>query len=139
MDIAQIQKRISLLEKYSKEIRDAKEMLKEELENSPEYMEALEEADQANTKKKRIKEEILGKGPNEKLAREIKSNSEETTLLKEILSAELMEVYKESDSDEITDADGESRKFKIQVKLLPKGAKLQKRDFSGKYSNEGEE
>lgn len=133
MDITTIQKRISLIEKGKKEISDAKEMLKGELENDPAYVEAAEEAETANAKKKRIKEEILGRGSNQKLASEMKANAEEVSLLKEILSAELMEVYKEEGKDEIADADGDNRKFKIVVNLLPKGAKLQDRDGFGKY------
>lgn len=133
MDITTIQKRISLIEKGKKKISDAKEMLKGELENDPAYVEAAQEAETANAKKKRIKEEILGRGSNQKLSSEVKANTEEVSLLKEILSAELMEVYKEEGKAEISDADGDSRKFKIVVNLLPKGAKLQDRDGFGKY------
>lgn len=133
MDIETIRKRITLLEKYKKENRDAKEMLKGELENDAAYMEALSEAEAANAKKKRIKEEILSRGSNSKLALEMKNNNEEISVLKDILSAELMEVYKEEGTDEISDADGDSRKFKVVVTLLPKGAKGQDRDNLGKY------
>ena len=133
MDITTIQKRISLIEKGKKEISDAKEMLKGELENDPANVEAAQEAETANAKKKRIKEEILGRGSNQKLASEVKANTEEVSLLKEILSAELMEVYKEEGKDEIADADGDNRKFKIIASILPKGAKLQDRDGFGKY------
>jgi hypothetical protein len=136
MDITTIQKRISLIEKGKKEISDAKEMLKGELENDPAYVEAAQEAETANAKKKRLKEEILGRGSNQKLASEVKANTEEVALLKEILSAELMEVYKEEGKDEIADADGDSRKFKIVVNLLPKGAKVQDRDSLGKYKED---
>ena len=58
MDLAQIQKRIEMMENLQRETREAKEMLKEELENDERYREVLEEANEVNTKKKRIKEEI---------------------------------------------------------------------------------
>lgn len=136
MDIAQIQKRIAMMEQYSKEIKDAKEMLKEELESDDAYREAFEEAAAANTKKKQLKDAIMARGANQKLVMEIKQNTEETSLLKEILSAELMEVYKENETDEIADSNGETRKFKIIAKLLPRGAKLENRDNFGKYTSE---
>lgn len=138
MDIAKIQKRIELLEKYEEEVRAAKEMLQGELENSLEYLEAVEEAKELTKKKKLLKEEIINAGPNQKLAADIKSNGEEIKTLKEILSVELMQVYKESDSDLITDRNGESRKFKVVVRLLPKKGIFQGRDNFGKYESDKE-
>lgn len=138
MDINTIQKRIDLLEKYEEEIRTAREMLNGELENSVEYLAADEEAKEAAKKKKQIKEEILNLGPNQKLAADIKANTEEIKTLKEILSVELMQVYKESDSDEFNDANGEPRKFKVSVRLLPKKGVFQNRNNFGQYQSEQE-
>ena len=139
MDIAQIQKRIAMMEQYSKEIKDAKEMLKEEMESDDAYRESAEEAAVANTKKKQLKDAIMARGANQKLVMEIKQNNEEISLLREILSAELMQIYKENDSEEIADANGESRKFKVNAKLLPRGATFEKRDNFGKYTGGEEE
>ena len=137
MNIEQIQKRIGLLEKMTKEVKDAKEMLKEELENDPIYIEASEDVDEANAKKKMIKEEILRRGPNSKLSEDIKANTEELKTLKEILSAELTQVWGESQSDEITDHNGEVRKFQVGAKLLPKkGISDFDRDHEGKFTSE---
>ncbi len=138
MDIAAIQKRIQLMEKYEEEIRTAKEMLQGEMENSLEYLEAVEEAKEATKKKKLIREEILNSGPNQKLVADIKANTEEIKTLKEILSVELMQVYKESDSDLINDANGDPRKFKVSVRLLPKKGVFQNRDNFGKYEADKE-
>jgi hypothetical protein len=44
----------------------------------------------------------------------------------------LIKVFKESDTDEIKDASGEARKFKVSIKLSPK--KGQYRDEGGKYT-----
>jgi len=135
MNIEQIQKRIGLLEKMTKEVKDAKEMLKEELENDPVYIEASEDVDEANAKKKMIREEILRRGPNSKLSEDIKANAEEVKTLKEILSAELTEVWGESQKDEITDHNGEVRKFQVGAKLLPKrGVSDFDRDHEGKFT-----
>ena len=136
MDMAAIQKRISLLEKYTQENREMKEMIKEELENDLGYVELVEEAKAIAEKKKRLKDEILAAGPNQKLADTIKSNTEEIGLLREILSAELIQVYTENKTDEITDEAGQSRKFKINVKLLPRGVKDDDRDNFGRYTDE---
>lgn len=134
MDIGQIQKRIGLLEKMAKEVRDARDMLKDELENDPIYIEAVKESDEANSKKKRLKEEILGRGPNLKLSEDIKANNEEMKTLKEILSAELTQVWGESQIDEITDHNGDVRKFQVGAKLLPKKGGGFDRDGEGKFT-----
>lgn len=133
MDVSQIQKRIGMLEKISKEVKDAREMLKEELENDLAYTEAYEEAEAANTKKKRVKEEILGRGPNLKISEDIKANNEELKTLKEILSAELTQVWGENQIDEITDHNGEVRKFQVGAKLLPRKGSGFDRDGEGKF------
>jgi len=132
MDIASIQKRIEIMEKLKEEIRTAKEMLSGELENNPEYLELEEEVKQATAKKKRLKEEIQNSGPNQKLSADIKSNNEEIATLKEILSQELFQLYKENDTDEITDANGETRKIRFSASLASK--KGQGRDGFGKYT-----
>jgi len=138
MDIATIQKRLGVLEKCEQDIKNAKELLKGELENSLEYQEAVEVAKEANNKKKQIKDEILGQGPNQKILEDIKGTTEEIATLKEILSAELMQLYDENKADSITDANGEVRKFKVEAKILPKKGTFQDRDSFGKYQEAGE-
>lgn len=134
MNIEQIQKRIGMLEKMSKEVKDAREMLKEELESDSSYIQAMEDYDEANSRKKLVKDEILRRGPNLKLSEDIKANTEEIKTLKEILSAELTQVWGESQKDEITDQNGEIRKFQVGAKLLPKkGAGGFDRDSEGKF------
>ena len=134
MDISAIQKRISKLEEYTRENRELKGMVKEELENELAYVEIVEEGKVIAAKKKDIKDEILGRGPNEEIMKKIAENAEEIATLTDILSAELIEVYTERKTDEIADESGQSRKFKINVKLLPKGKKFDDRDEFGKYS-----
>jgi CRISPR/Cas system-associated endonuclease Cas1 len=138
MDLETIQKRIELIEKHEQEMRNAKELLDGELENSPEYLEAVEEAKVIIEKKKRIKEEILAKGPNQKLAEGIKENSEEVSTLREILSTELSQLFKSSETDEVRGSGGELRKFKVTGKLLPKKGKFKDRNDIGQFSGEEE-
>jgi len=138
MDVSTIQKRIDLLEKYEEEVRNAKEMLDGELDNSVEYLEAVEEAKAVAQKKKQIKDEVLGSGPNQKLLADIKTNAEEISTLKEILSVELMQIFQENKTDEFHDANGEPRKFKVSVKLLPKRGIYQNRNTFGQYEKDAD-
>jgi hypothetical protein len=117
MNIPEIQKRIELLDKLVNENKISNEMLKSELETDPEYNEANSTWKELNTKKKRIKETILATGSNKELVDKIKENQEEINAAKEILAQELMQVYQTSKSNEIEDATGQIRKFKLNCHL----------------------
>lgn len=130
-DIATIQKRIEQLEKLKEEVKISKEMLKGELENDLAYLEIAEEVKAGTQKKKQIKDEIIGKGPNQEILATVKNNLEEISTLNEILSTELMDFYQENKTDEILD-----RKFKVTVKLMPKKGNYDKRNTFGQYAGE---
>ncbi len=127
MDITTVQRRLEIINKLQEEIKISKEMLKAELENDQEYLAAAEESKQAVLKKKQLKEMILSRGSNQKLTQDIKSNQEELSTLKEILSAELVQLYARKGTQEITDANGRIMKFKVTVKLVP----AKDSDYSG--------
>lgn len=135
MELTSIHKRMTEVENYKNENKVAREALKDELENNPEYIKACEEVEATVEKRKRIKDEILAKAETQKLITEIKENKEELDTLEEILSTELMEYHIETKADEIEDADGEKRQFKIIAKLLPKKKKWEDRDIDGRYSS----
>lgn len=132
MDLATIQKRIAMLEKEENEIHKAKEMIKSELDNNAEYKQALEECKSANLKKKKIKESILSQTTYVQLQMDMKEATEEIKTLQDILSVELLQHYQKTNSDEVIDANGEPRKFKISVKVLPKKSEYNK-DHEGRF------
>ena len=123
MDIETIQKRIQILEKYEEENRQAREMINSELESDDAYRQAVEEVKEIGKKKKLIKQEIMARDNNVQLGYTIKQNNEEISAIKEILSVELVQYYTKNQTDKFTDASGETRLFKLNVKLLPKRLK----------------
>jgi len=128
-----------MIDVLQKQNRETREMLKAELENDDRYREAVEKVDEVSKEKKRIKAEIEATGSNKQLVETIKENGEELATLKEILSAELAQVYVEKKSDEITDADGDIRKFKISAQLMSKRGNYDNRDSFGKYVEDAKE
>lgn len=134
MDLSTIQKRISQLEKFEEEAKIIKEMLKGELENEESYLQAAEKVKEAVKERKQIKDQILALGSNQEAMANIKNLQEEVSTLREILSAELTELFQENDTDIITDEFGTARKFKVMAKLLPK--KGEKRNEEGRYMKE---
>jgi len=120
MNIAQIQKRIEMIDKLEDENRISKETLKQEMDNDDEYTRVNGEAKEALSRKKRVKDQILAKDQNQQIIDQIKANNEEIATLKEILSTELVEVYQIGKTDEIQDSTGETRKFKLVAKISTK-------------------
>lgn len=123
MENEQIQKRLSEITREEQEVKIAKKAIKDQLENDLEYVQAREETKKANLKKKSIKDGIMTLPENQKYAETIKNTGQDLTVLKEILSAELFDYFQKSQKEEIIDADGQVRKFKILAKLVSeKGA-----------------
>lgn len=139
MDLDSIHKRINMIDGLQRQNKETREMLKSELENDDRYRAAVEQVDEVSKEKKRIKEEIESTGSNKQLVETIRENNEELSTLKEILSAELAEVYVEKKSDEITDENGDVRKFKITATLLSKRGNYENRDSFGKFAEDEKE
>ena len=130
MDIASIQKRIASIEKFKDEIKVAQEAIKNALQNDAIYKETVDEAKQVNTKKKKIRDEILNQAENRDYAEKIKETREEISTLEELLSYELVEYSQKNNTDMIQGDDGLVRKFKIIVRLMPS------RGFDGERTND---
>lgn len=126
MEETTIQNRIGLLEKLEGEIKVAKDALKAELENDGQYVEESLQTKEAMARKKAAKDRVFANESCQKLLEDIKANNEEVAILKEILATELMEVYQEKKTNEIEDANGDSRKFVLSVKILPKRVNFKK-------------
>lgn len=120
MDLSTIQKRIELIDKLTEENRVSSEMLKSELETDPDYSQVQSQWKELNSKKKRLKDELLSKGSNQELSEKIKENKEEISVNKEILSEELISLYQTSKTNEVYDTSGQMRKFKLSVSLSSK-------------------
>lgn len=122
MDIATIQRRIGMIQKLQEEIKIAKGALKQVLEDDSAYKTVAEEAKQAASKKKQIKDQIWGSQANRALLEDIKVNTEEITTLQDILNQELVDYYHANGGkQEIEDESGNPIKFKVIVKLFPQG------------------
>ena len=137
MDLKTIRERIRMIEDLEEENRISKELIDGALENSSDYEESNESAKEAGKIKKKIKDQIMAEEANKNALEDVKINREEIKTLKEILSAELAEFYTKNKTDEIRDASGQTRKFKITIRLLPKG-KNENRDSYGRYSKDSE-
>ena len=126
-------RRISMIEKYKAENKIAKETLKAALADSPEYEAAVAEVQAATQKKKQIKDQIWASADHQALVWKIKENQEEIATLEEILTTELMQLFQTQNIDQVADENGEPRKFKVLVKLLPKVAQKSQFDTTDQH------
>ncbi len=128
-EIASIQKRIASIEKLREDMKVSQEAIKNALENDGVYQTTVKEAKEINTKKKRIRDDILNQAENRQYVEKIKDTKDEITTLEELLAYELVEYSQQNNTDMIQGDDGLVRKFKILVRLLPG------RGFDGERSN----
>lgn len=137
-----VRQRIRQIEEYENQNKISRETLKNELDNDPSYEEAVLKAKEAISNKKKLKDEIFAKKENQEVIAQIKENMEEIKMMREILSAELAELYREKQIDEIEDEDGDTRKFKLVAKVMPKKSSRreleQDRDTFGKFVPDGQ-
>jgi len=125
---------MSQIDELEEENRKAKELMKDQLENDETFQDANIKSKEALKEKRRIKDSVLAESQN--LIEDIRANNEEISTLKEILSAELVDYYNQKKTDEIADKTGETRKFKIIVRVMPQKSTYDKRDIEGKYTKE---
>jgi len=120
MDKEQIKDRLQKVDELNAQIKVAKEMLRDALDNDSVYQQTEEETKLARDKKKNLVNEIYNQPENRKIVDEIKATREEIATLKEILSEELIEYRNQHKTESIEGHDGQVRIFKFSVKLSPK-------------------
>ena len=108
-----LQRRIASVKKATEELKVERDMLKSELEGSLEYQEIVEQIKQLNLKKK----ELLSKGILEELNNKIQDSNQEVRELKEILSSELLNYFKDTDKTDIEDNEGKICQIILNAKL----------------------
>lgn len=113
-----IAKRLKIIDDTAHELRKLMDHLQDVLETDADYQQVLEEEkkvkDETKDKSVKVKEKPSYRAIND----EIKAKRQELKELKEILSQELLEYYKESGELKIEDADGKVKKMVFSVKLV---------------------
>lgn len=117
--------RLGQVEKAQAELKNERDMLKSEIENSEAYREMTELIDRQKKERKLL---IDGSSIAIELGQKIKETAEEVKELKEILSAELVAYYTSLEADQFEDEDGHI--FQIKVTAKAKETK-QKSLFAG--------
>lgn len=112
-----IQKRLKIIEDLKAELNTKQEMVKDVLENDSDYQEKLEKHDKAKKERDVRKQEILNQTNIAVINEEILETRKEINENKEVLSEELMVLYATEGVTQITDLEGNTREFKVSVRL----------------------
>ena len=112
-----ILKRLQIIEDLTKELNLKQTMVKEVLENDGDYQTLVDENDKTKKAKDSRKKELLQLPKIADINSGILETRKELNENKEVLSEELMVLYATEGVTEITDLDGNTRQFKVTVKL----------------------
>ena len=112
-----ILKRLQIIEDLKKELNLKQTMVKEVLENDGDYQTLVEENDKTKKSKDARKKELLQLPKIADINNSIMETKKELSENKQVLSEELMVLYATEGVTEITDLDGNTRQFKVSVKL----------------------
>lgn len=115
---AMITKRLLIIDDLDIELNILKEQFDDALENDPEYqaIQELEAALKDEVKEKKAK--LLAKQSYMKMSEQIKEKRTDIKENKEALSLDLVEYYKENNTIEIKDQNGDTKRMRFNVKLV---------------------
>jgi len=112
-----ILKRLQIIEDLKKELKTRQEMVRDVLENDGDYQTLVEKNDETKKTKDVRKKELLQQPKIAEINLGIIETRKELSENKEVLSEELMVLYATEGVTEITDLDGNTRQFKVSVRL----------------------
>jgi len=118
METGVIQKRLKILDDLVHEIAKLKASLEDALMDDPNYGKMMEEEEETKKVKKEKKDRIMSTATIKGYQEELKEKMQEIKEIREILSQELIDYYKDSGTLEIVDADGNVKRMKFSVKLV---------------------
>lgn len=118
METGVIQKRLKILDDLMREVGKLKGSLEDALMDDSNYGKMMEEEEETKKVKKEKKDQIMSTATIKGYQEELKEKMQEIKEIREILSQELVDYYKDSGTLEIVDADGNVKRMKFSVKLV---------------------
>ena len=118
MAVEDIQQRLAEIEAEKEKVSTLKDMLKNALENDIPYQEAAAEQKDWSAKAKKAKEDAYAAANGDEIQEEISEINEKIKSLQELLSYELVQYYEQYRTNEFTDLNGNTRRFKVGASLV---------------------
>jgi hypothetical protein len=118
MAVEDIRQRLAEIEDEKEKVTTLKDMLKNALENDIPYQEAAAEQKDWSTKAKQAKEAAYAAANGDEVQEQISEINEKIKSLQELLSYELVQYYQEYKTNEFTDLEGNTRRFKVGATMV---------------------
>lgn len=118
MALQDIQQRLSDIELEKEKATTLKEMLKDALESDIPFQEAAAEQKDWAAKAKQAKEAAYTAANGDEIQEQIAEINQKIKSLQELLSYELVQYYQEYKTNEFTDSDGNTRRFKVGATMV---------------------
>ena len=113
-----IQKRLLIISDLKGELNSLKESYDEIMEEDSLYQEAQEKEMEVREEKKASKTRLMSNPIHSSMAEDIKEKRREIKENNEALSVELVELYRNEGTTEITDTEGNIKRLKFSVRLV---------------------
>jgi CRISPR/Cas system-associated exonuclease Cas4 (RecB family) len=117
MSIAQIEKRLELLEKAEAEYKTQREMLADAMANDSELVELEEKMREAKRRHLMQKEAVMNEPENRKIAEKMKDTAIEIKDTKKLLADELVAYFMKNQSFEYVSDSGLKRRIAVTAKF----------------------
>lgn len=111
-------KRMKIIHELEEELNKLKTHYDETLENDAQYQKIQEEVTKVKSENHEKQERLLSNPSYKAIQDQIKEKRQEVKETKEILSMELVDLYRESGLPEVEDEEGNIKKMKFTVKLV---------------------
>lgn len=115
---ADIEKRLSLLEKSEQEYKTKKEMLDDSMRNDGELENLEEKVKDAKKRFLAAKEALMNEPEQRKLAEQLKELAGEIKETKKLLADELIAYFMKNNSLEYVDGKGDKRRIAVSAKFV---------------------
>lgn len=117
MQTEMISKRLKIISDLQEEINRIKALYQETLESDPKYQKVQEESQKVKDETKEVRSKLKTNPTLLNMEDQLKNLRDDIKENKDVLAQELADYYKESGSMEITDEDGNVKRFVFSVKL----------------------
>ncbi len=113
-----ITKRLEIIEQINEELKKIKNTIQDELDRDDDFQNLLVMSNEHKIKAKEVREKVAQKSVIKDLESQLKEKKQELKEIKEVLSQELADYYREEGTMEIEDHNGSIKRMKFNVSLI---------------------
>lgn len=118
MNLEMITKRLEIIEQINEELKKIKNSIQDTLDNDDDFQSLQVMANEHKAKAKEVREKVAQKAVIKEFELQLKEKKQELKEIKEVLSQELADYYRQEGTMEIEDNNGNIKRMKFNVSLI---------------------